>query len=85
MNEQDIRIEARNWCGAIDTDRGCSENQAENLAIHFFGEGRKKQNEVWIKFVKDKIKELKKRKKNLIHQTSVYAMQMTIETLEELI
>ena len=41
MNEQDIRIEARNWCGPVETDRGCTENQAENLALHFFNEGKK--------------------------------------------
>ncbi len=37
--EQDIRIEARNWCGPIETDRGASENQVENVALHFFEKG----------------------------------------------
>lgn len=37
--EQEIRVEARNWCGAIETDRGCSENQVESLAIHFYQKG----------------------------------------------
>ena len=43
--EQDIRIEARDWCGEIDTDKGCSENQAENLALHFFEKGRETTGE----------------------------------------
>lgn len=33
--EQDIRIDARGWCG----NEGCSENQAENIAIHFYEKG----------------------------------------------
>ena len=39
QTEQDIRISARNWCGPIDTDHGASENQVENIALHFFEEG----------------------------------------------
>ncbi len=40
--EQDIRIEARRWCGPIDTDHGASENQVENVALYFYEKGREK-------------------------------------------
>lgn len=36
--EQDIRIEARDWC----SDMGASENQVENIALHFYNKGKQK-------------------------------------------
>ncbi len=46
MEEQDVRIEARDWCGAIDTDRGASENQVENIAIHFYNKGKEELSQI---------------------------------------
>jgi len=85
MNEQDVRIETRSSCEPIETDRGCSENVAENLTVYFFRKGREEQDKVWKKHIRDKIKELKERKKNLIHQNSTWAMDMTINEMETLI
>ena len=50
--EQNIRNETRDWCGPIDTDRGCSENQAENIALHFFNKGRDTVGEELNKLMK---------------------------------
>ena len=50
-----------------------------------YEEGREFENEIWTELIKDKIKELKERKKNLQSSTSVYAMDMTIETLQEFV
>ena len=44
--ELDIRIEARGWCGSIDTDRGASENQVENVALYFFKKGFEQCNKL---------------------------------------
>ena len=46
QTEQDIRIEARDWCGIIHTDRGASENQVENVALHFFEKGFEQCNKL---------------------------------------
>ena len=54
--EQDIRIEARGWCGPIETDKGASENQVENIALHFYNKGYEKCQEQKRK----QVEELKK-------------------------
>lgn len=50
-----------------------------------YKKGREKQDKVWTDLIKNKIKELKKRKKNLIGKNSRWAMQMAIEEMEVLV
>jgi len=56
MKEQDIRIEARNWCGPVDTEHGATENQVENIAIHFFNKGLELSKKQFKKEFLNKIK-----------------------------
>ena len=51
----ELRIEARTWCGPIETDRGASENEVENIAIHFFKKGaetERKKNENYLNYAR---------------------------------
>lgn len=64
MNEQDIRIEARDWCGPVDTDHGATENQVENIDLHFFQKGEEQERR------KHELEIKEARECMLVHETS---------------
>lgn len=76
MKEIEIRIEARTWCSPVETDHGATENQVENMALHFFKKGEeaeRKKNENDLKDAKEKKKicELCKKKDRQVYPVFV--------------